>query len=275
MEAKWNVPRPIKAKLLFWQKRQFFCGVNAMQWRPGRVFVLKSWIFLAVRGSPRSRRNQHARICEAAPESNGLQPPTELSLWPRPNLEHRAPQPYLHTSCSKKIEAYVSMTRSHEYQWCLILYYTKMKSTPDTPDVPSYTCGMKLLASRCQTLTRQSPAVTTCAATFNTGKFYILPTEFITEFCMNLRRNSDYFLGTMQIFNSDYFSLNGTFRIFVKHPWHLLLYRYMRMELLRVIRNSVQMFQPFLKIAFYYSNCTSMLLPVILGHLRRVYGPSL
>jgi len=31
LDAKWNVPRPIKAKLLFWQKRQFFCGVNAMQ----------------------------------------------------------------------------------------------------------------------------------------------------------------------------------------------------------------------------------------------------
>lgn len=70
--------------------------------RPGRVFVLKSEIFSAVRGSPPSRRNQHARICEVAPESNGLQNPTKLSLWPRPNLEHRAPQPYLHTSCFKK-----------------------------------------------------------------------------------------------------------------------------------------------------------------------------
>jgi hypothetical protein len=140
-----------------------------------------------------------------------------------------------------------------------------------------YTCGTKLLAWRCQTLTLQSPANAMCAATFNIEKFYILPTHFIIEFCMNLRRNSDHFLGTMQIFNSSYFSLNGTSRIFVKHPWHLLPFRYKRRELLRVsvLRNSVQMFQPFLKIAFSYSNCTKILLSVILGHLRRVYGPSL
>lgn len=168
------------------------------------------------------------------------------------------------------------MTRSHEYQWCRIFHYTKIKSTTDIPDVPSYTCGTKLLAWRCQTLTLQSPVVTMSAATFNTEKFYILPTEFITEFCMNFRRSNDYFLRTMQTFNSGYFSLNGTFRIFVKHPWHLLPFRYMRMEILRVsvLRNSVQMFQPFLKIAFYYSNCTNMLMPVILGHLGRIYGPS-
>lgn len=169
------------------------------------------------------------------------------------------------------------MTRSHEYQWCRILHYTKIKSTTDILDVPSYTCGTKLLAWRCQTLTLQSMVVTTCAANFNTEKFYILPTEFITEFCMNLRRNSNYFLGRIQIFNSGYFSLNGIFRILVKHPWHLLPFRYTWMELLRVsvLRNSVQMLQPFLKITFSYSNCTNMLLPVILGHLRNFYGLSL
>jgi len=42
-------------------------------------------------------------------------------------------------------------------------------------------------------LTLQSPVVTLCTARFNIHKFYILPTQCIYVFCVDLRTNSDYF----------------------------------------------------------------------------------
>jgi hypothetical protein len=37
------------------------------------------------------------------------------------------------------------------------------------------------------------PVVTVCTARFNIHKFYVLPTQCIYVFCVDLRKNSDYF----------------------------------------------------------------------------------
>ena len=39
----------------------------------------------------------------------------------------------------------------------------------------------------------QSPVVTICTARFNIQQFYVLPTEYIYVFCVDLIINSDYF----------------------------------------------------------------------------------
>jgi hypothetical protein len=39
----------------------------------------------------------------------------------------------------------------------------------------------------------QSPVVTARTARFNTQQFYVLPTECVYVFCVDLRTNSDYF----------------------------------------------------------------------------------
>jgi hypothetical protein len=44
-----------------------------------------------------------------------------------------------------------------------------------------------------QGLTLQSPVVTSSTITFNTHKSYVLPTQCIYMFCVDLRTNSDYF----------------------------------------------------------------------------------
>ena len=41
--------------------------------------------------------------------------------------------------------------------------------------------------------TLESPVVTICTTRFNIHKFYVLPTQFIYVFCVDLRTNSDYF----------------------------------------------------------------------------------
>jgi hypothetical protein len=38
-----------------------------------------------------------------------------------------------------------------------------------------------------------SPAVTLCTARFNIRQFYVLPTQCVYVFCVDLRTNSDYF----------------------------------------------------------------------------------
>jgi len=38
-----------------------------------------------------------------------------------------------------------------------------------------------------------SPVVTICTTTFNNQQFYVLPTQCIYVFCVDLRTNSDYF----------------------------------------------------------------------------------
>jgi hypothetical protein len=42
-------------------------------------------------------------------------------------------------------------------------------------------------------LTLYSPVVTVCTARFNTQQFYVLPTQCVYAFCVDLRTNSDYF----------------------------------------------------------------------------------
>jgi len=42
-------------------------------------------------------------------------------------------------------------------------------------------------------LSLYSPVVTICTTRFNIHKFYVLPTQFIYVFCVDLRTNSDYF----------------------------------------------------------------------------------
>ena len=49
----------------------------------------------------------------------------------------------------------------------------------------SYACCMSY--SRCRS------EITTCAAMFNIQQFYVLPTQCIYVFCVDLRTNSDYF----------------------------------------------------------------------------------
>ena len=41
--------------------------------------------------------------------------------------------------------------------------------------------------------TLRSPLVTICTARFNNQQFYVLPTQCICVFCVDLRTNSDYF----------------------------------------------------------------------------------
>ena len=42
-------------------------------------------------------------------------------------------------------------------------------------------------------LTFYSPVVTICTKSFNIQQFYVLPTQCIYVFCVDLRTNSDYF----------------------------------------------------------------------------------
>jgi len=42
-------------------------------------------------------------------------------------------------------------------------------------------------------LTLKNPVVTISTTTVNIPKFYVLPTQCIYVFCMDLRTNSDYF----------------------------------------------------------------------------------
>jgi hypothetical protein len=43
------------------------------------------------------------------------------------------------------------------------------------------------------TLTLKGTVATICTTRFNTQQFYVLPTQCIYVFCVNLRTNSDYF----------------------------------------------------------------------------------
>jgi hypothetical protein len=42
-------------------------------------------------------------------------------------------------------------------------------------------------------LTLKGPVVTICTARFNIQQYYVLPTQFIYVFCVDLKTNSDYF----------------------------------------------------------------------------------
>ena len=45
----------------------------------------------------------------------------------------------------------------------------------------------------CTALNLEIPAVSLCTNGFNVHHFYVLPTQFICVFCVDLRTNSDYF----------------------------------------------------------------------------------
>jgi hypothetical protein len=48
-------------------------------------------------------------------------------------------------------------------------------------------------SSKPNSLTPRSPVVTLCTARFNIQQCYVLPTQCIYVFCVDLRTNSDYF----------------------------------------------------------------------------------
>jgi hypothetical protein len=53
---------------------------------------------------------------------------------------------------------------------------------------------LTLRRSVCIFLTPYSPVVTLCTTSFKIHEFYVLPTQCVYVFCMDLRTNSDYFL---------------------------------------------------------------------------------
>ena len=84
------------------------------------------------------------------------------------------------------------MTRRSEYLWRQMFHYTTINSATNVSDVPPQPRRLSSWSVTITVLTRYSPVLDTRTATLNIKKFHILPTECISESCMNLERNSDY-----------------------------------------------------------------------------------
>jgi hypothetical protein len=123
-----------------------------------------------------------------------------------PRLSSSSPSHY--TDCAFKILMclfYVGIKRGalSMTENCRIEEKLRTRFKPDTSRIQALSVTGTRACLVVLLVTLSSPMVALCTTTFNTHKFYVLPTQCIYVICMDLRTNSEHFSILIVFFNRD------------------------------------------------------------------------